>query len=244
MKRQTASIITFVMSAILCVVPAFAEAETEADNNTEFLEALNGTYDELFTVICDPQYDQLWFDDCKEIVGEEMAQECADMLKMACTGDIYGQEAVDAYGDGSEGSMFDCYFINGINQFTFDGNVFSGTDEEGNQVFSHEYEYVEPFVLGGMMEGSLYETVDEDAGEFKYFVLFPDTPESTYHIEFRYGSDKDALAEYNSGDYAYWLAAGILADADQEMIENVIQLFAEENLSEMSEDSIETETEA
>ncbi len=53
MKRQIAAIMTFVMSAILCVVPAYAEAETEADSNTEFLEALNGTYDELFTVIDD-----------------------------------------------------------------------------------------------------------------------------------------------------------------------------------------------
>ncbi|MCR5295608.1 MAG: hypothetical protein K6E30_10645, partial [Lachnospiraceae bacterium] len=224
MKKKTAAIFSLVMSAVLCAAPVFAEAETEADGNAEFLEALTGTYDELFTVICDPQYDQLWLDNCTEIVGEEMAEDCAVMLKAACAGDIYGQEAVDAYGDGSEGALFDCFFINGVSQFTFDGNVFSGTDEEGKEVFSHEYEYVDQFLLGGMMEGALYETADEDAGEFKYFVLFPDTPESTYHIEFRYGSDLDALAEYNSGDYAYWLAAGILADADQEMIENVIQL--------------------
>jgi hypothetical protein len=97
-----------------------------------------------------------------------------------------------------------------------------------------------------MMDGFLYETSDKDAGEFKYFFMMPDTPESTYHIEFRYGSDIDALAEYDKGEYAYWLAAGILSDYDDKMIDDVIGLFAEENLSdtdeEESSDKIEIST--
>ena len=82
------------------------------------------------------------------------------------------------------------------------------------------------------MSGYLFETADEDAGEFRYFFMMPDTPASTYHLEFRYGSDVDALTEYATGPYAYWLAAGFPVDADEEMIRNVITLFCEENLAE------------
>ena len=46
-----------------------------------------------------------------------------------------------------------------------------------------------------------------------------------------YGSSKEDLALYNEGPYAYWLAAGILTDRDEQMVENVINLFCEENLS-------------
>ena len=38
---------------------------------------------------------------------------------------------------------------------------------------------------------------------------------------------------YDEGPLAYWLAAGIPADRDQQLIENVIQLFCEENLAGM-----------
>lgn len=55
----------------------------------------------------------------------------------------------------------------------------------------------------------VYKTEDADAGEFTYFCLAPDTPGSTYYIEFRYGSDLEALAQYDEGPLAYWLAAGI-----------------------------------
>ena len=156
----------------------------------------------------------------------------AEMLKAACNGTIYGQEAVDAFGDGSNGAQFDCAFINGVSTITFDGAVISGADENGNQVFSHEYTYTGLLSLGGLMEGYLFETADEDAGEFKYFYMMPDTPATTYHLEFRYGSNTEDLAEYNKGPYAYWLAAGFPVDADEEMIKNVITLFCEENLTE------------
>ena len=73
-----------------------------------------------------------------------------------------------------------------------------------------------------------YESDDADSGEFTYFCLAPDTNTTTYHIEFRYGSDLDALGQYDAGQYAY----GISTDYDQEMIENCIQLFCTENLSE------------
>ena len=46
-----------------------------------------------------------------------------------------------------------------------------------------------------------------------------------------YGSDLAALQQYMKGAYAYWLAAGIDANADAETIDNVIALFCTENLS-------------
>ena len=209
-----------------------SEAAKELTNAEQLLEDVNGTYDELFTVICDPQYDQIWLDKCEAIVGADMAEMCADMLKTACTGTLYGEEAVSTYTD-PETAQFDCYFINGVHQFVFDGSHISGLDEKGGEVFSHEYAYVKDLSLGGMMDGYLYETSDENAGEFRYFLMMPDTPASTYHIEFRYGSDEDALAKYNEGAYAYWLAAGIPVNRDNALIENVIGLFAEENLADM-----------
>ena len=202
----------------------------------QLLEDLKGTYVALFPVITAPEYDQLWLTPCAAVVGEEAAPGVAEMLKAACSGTLYGQEAVDAYGDGSNGTQFDCAFINGVDQITFDGATISGT-LDGSEVFRHEYSYVGPLSLSGMMDGTLYETADEDAGEFRYFFMMPDTPSTTYHLEFRYGSDVDALTQYNEGPYAYWLAAGLPVDADEAMIENVITLFCEENVAEMAEEA-------
>ncbi len=231
MKKLIAAALGLIMVLALCA----CGAPEEADPAEQLLADVTGTYDELFTVICDPLYDQVWLDKCTAIVGEEQAAACAEMLKTACAGTIYGEEAAAAYAAAPETTQFDCFFINGVSQFVFDGHTISGLDESGATVFSHSYDFVKEFSIGGMMDGFLYETADADAGEFRYFFLLPDTPASTYHIEFRYGSDEAALAEYDSGAYAYWLAAGIPAERDQELIENVIQLFAEENLAEMDE---------
>ncbi len=206
---------------------ALPEGSSEA---AELLENIKGTYEPLFPVITKPEYDQLWLDPCMAIVGEEAAPQAAEMLKAACNGTIYGQEAIEAFGDGSNGAQFDCLFIGGVSTITFDGTTISGADESGNQVFSHEYAYTGKLVLGGMMEGYLYETADENAGEFKYFYMMPDTPATTFHLEFRYGSNVDDLTKYNEGPYAYWLAAGFPVDADADMVKNVIELFCLENM--------------
>lgn len=211
----------------------FEETEDEIAAE-ELLAALTGTYDELFPVITAPEYDQIWLDACAAVIGEEAAPEAAEMLKAACNGTIYGQEAINAYGDGSNGMQFDCLFIGGVSQLRFEGNTLSGLDENGDVLFSHEYAFVEPASIAGMMDGYLYKTEDADAGEFEYLFLLPDTPATTYHIEFRYGSDPMAMMLYNDGPYAYWLAAGILADRDEKMVENVIDIFCTENLAEMA----------
>ena len=207
-----------------------AAEDTEEAEAITLLNDIKGTYQALFPVITDPQYDQLWLEACSAVLGEENAAQMAEVLKAACNGTIYGEEAVAAFGDGSNGAQFDCLFINGVTTITFDGSVISGTDENGNPVFSHEYAYVSKLLLGGMMEGYLYESTDEDAGEFRYFFMMPDTPATTYHLEFRYGSNIEDLTKYNEGPYAYWLAAGFPVDADTDMIENVIYLFCTENM--------------
>ena len=92
----------------------------------------------------------------------------------------------------------------------------------------------------GEMAGSAYGELmqncvmydDADSGEFTYFCIAPDTNDTTYHIELRYGSDLEALGKYDEGDYAYWLGSGISTDYDQTMVENCIELFCKENLSE------------
>ena len=203
----------------------------------KLLEDVSGTYDALFPVITSPDYDQIWLDSCAAVLGDEAAPAAAEALKAACNGTIYGQEAIDAYGDGSNGAQFDCLFINGPAQIVFEGKKISGLDETGATVFSHEYSFVEPASIAGMMNGYLYRTEDADAGEFEYFFLLPDTPDTTFHTEFRYGSDPEALMLYNDGPYAYWLAAGIPADRDEQMVQNVIELFCTENLAEMSEEA-------
>ena len=71
--------------------------------------------------------------------------------------------------------------------------------------------------------------------DFKYFAFMGDTPAETYHIEFRYGADKEGLASYYDGDYAYWLAAGIPADYSEELITDCINLFVDENAPSIAE---------
>lgn len=128
------------------------------------------------------------------------------------------------------GGAYDCSFTEGLSTLEFDGanSIIKGYGADGSELFSHTYHYVGMEEVRGLYE---YESDDADSGEFTYFCMAPDTNTTSYHIEFRYGSDLDALGQYDAGDYAYWLASGISTDCDQAMIENCIQLFCTENLS-------------
>ena len=188
---------------------------------------LKGTYQELWPAILADEYDQLWLDDSAAIVGEDNAQAAVEKMSSMVTGTVTGEEAVETYKDGN--MAYDCEFLQNIDQFTFDGTTISGVDEEGNDVFSHSYHYVGMEETRGLY---IYESDDADSGEFTYFCIAPDTMKTTWHIEFRYGSDLDALEKYDAGEYAYWLAAGISVDYTKADVENCIQLFCKENLSE------------
>ena len=195
----------------------------------QLLVDLTGSYQELWPVILDNQYTQLWLDDCAALVGEENAQAAYDKLSSMVTGTIYGEEAVQAYANG--GGVYDCSFTEGLATLEFDGetSAIKGYDAEGSELFSHTYHFVGMEEVRGLY---VYESDDADSGEFTYFCMAPDTSATTYHIEFRYGSDLEALGQYDAGNYAYWLASGISTDYDQAMIENCIELFCTENLSE------------
>ncbi len=216
--------------------------ETE---ETDAFRAIAGeagtTYANLFSVILDERYDALWHDACAAVVGAQQAEGIVQMLKSSISADVYGEAAVEAY-TASGGYAFDCWFINGAEKFTFrpDGSA-AVTLTDGSEQTYH-YESLGTAVMGaeetilyqGMeipmaTEGELYRST-EDAGEFTYLFFLPDTMATTYHLEFRYGSDLDAVLSYMKGPYAYWLAAGIDADADEQTIKRVIRLFCLENM--------------
>ena len=213
--------------------PAPAESPADADENEaaakQLLVDLTGSYQELWPVILDSQYTQLWLDNCAALVGEENAQAAYDKLSSMVTGTVYGEEAVAAYANG--GGAYDCAFTEGLATLEFDGaaSIIKGYDADGNELFSHSYHYVGMEDIRGLY---VYESDDADSGEFTYFCMAPDTSATTYHIEFRYGSDLDALGKYDAGNYAYWLASGISTEYDQTMVEKCIELFCTENLSE------------
>ena len=212
---------------------AASEAASEAvDENAaaaaQLMKDLTGSYQELWPVILADEYQQTWLDDCTALVGEENASGAFEKLSSMVTGDVYGEDAVKAYANG--GGAYFCGFTQGLVTLTFDGetSTISGTDKDGKQLFSHTYHYIGMEPVRGLYE---FESDDADSGEFTYFFLAPDTSAETYHIEFRYGSDAEALGQYDAGDYAYWLASGISTDCDQTMIDNCIQLFCTENLA-------------
>lgn len=225
MKKTSLKNLCVALVVAMCMVSAVSFAEAP---NEDFIKELAGTYEPLFPVICAPAYDEYWLERCTEYGGAENAQASADMLKSACTATVYGQEAVDAYAAAPDSARFNCDFIQGVAQITFDGDKISGVDADGKEVFAHTYRFV------GMNEdfgAYQYESADADSGEFAYFLLFPDTPAETFHAEFRYGSDLEALGEFRTGPYAYWLVGAILADHDEAMAKSAIDLFCKENLA-------------
>ena len=199
------------------------------------------TYVNLFDVILDKQYDQLWYDHIAAVVGEENAAATVAGLKGSISSELYGEDAIAQWGDRSNGMAFDCYYINGVKSFTFKGRTATILKTD-NTSETHTYRYLGQYQVG---EGEtmsymgqemsvafpcdVYKSTDE-AGEFNYLFMREDTMAETYHIEFRYGKDLKELQGYFVGPYAYWLAAGIDENADAETIENVIALFCLENM--------------
>ena len=210
------------------VEEATSSAVNEEEAAAQLLNDLTGSYQELWPVILADDYKQTWLDDCAALVGEDNAEGAFEKLTSMITGDVYGEDAVKAYANG--GGAYFCGFTNDLATLTVDGenSTISGIDQDGNVLFSHTYHYIGMESERGMYE---FESDDADSGEFTYFFFAPDTSAETYHIEFRYGSDAEALSQYDAGDYAYWMASGISTDCDQTMIDNCIELFCTENLA-------------
>lgn len=208
-----------------------AASESASDENAEAAEKLltdlNGTYRELWPVILADDYRQTWLDDSAKLVGEENAEGAFEKMSSMVTGTVIGEDAVKKYADGN--MAYCCDFTQDVDTFTFDGSTISGKDADGSELFEHTYHYIGMEDIRGLY---IYESDDADSGEFTYFCMAPDTMATTWHIEFRYGSDLDTLKQYDAGEYAYWLASGISVDYTADDVSNCIELFCTENLSE------------
>ena len=204
----------------------------------ERLVKLSSAYIELFPEFAKEEYKDYWMECIKAYVEDDATAEMYySMLTANFMGTLKGQEAIDAYAANSESMMFNCFFENNVAKFTVSGDVISGVDAEGNELFRHTYHFTEdlPISFFGQSIGTdlhIYQTDDADAGVFTYFAFADDTLNETYHIEFRYGEHLEDLANYSEGEYAYWLAAGINDGYKENQIKACIKLFVDENAGE------------
>ena len=243
--KLTGLTLAFVLSFGTASVFAAESAESTPVPSVT-LEDLAGSYIELFPEMDKEQYADIWLTRLQESAGlDEMTATLArEMLIAMMESEVYGEEAIQLAAEDPGYSMFDCYFINGPVQITIEGDTISGFDEEGNELFSHTYTYQETMKmdLGEEMNALYAEILSEEEwpamdiyvaadadDDFKYFAFAGDTPDETFHIEFRYGASAEGLASYYDGAYAYWLAAGIPADYTEELITDCINLFVDEN---------------
>ena len=195
----------------------------------DYLASISGTYVELFPELSKAEYRDIWINVTTPLVGEENAEAATDLLLGMCMAEPYGAEATEKYAADPDSMAFNCYFLGGVKKFVMDGMTITGLDDQGQEVFSHTYKPLDMENENGFI---FYQSEDADSGEFTYFAFSPDTMETTYHLEFRYAEELSDLQSWFEGNYAYWNAAGIAEDYDRQTMENVIELFATENLSE------------
>jgi|GEM_PF-2190354 len=207
------------------------------------------TYKGLFNpTILKSDYDSIWLKYITPLIGSEKAEETAKKLKSSISAPTYGKNLSK---EQKESGLFNCELHPENTLLTFAVDDGKYTLSDGTNTYSYEYLGISymgknddwhalfpklfPEGQSFSYESAVYKAKEGNAGEYKYLLLLPDTPEETYHIEFRYGSNINDLQKALTGEYAFWLAAGIPQDADSTMIENVIKLFVEENLSNMAE---------
>ena len=239
-------LLTAVMALCLALSMSAALAEQSSDasaSSAGVFPAVAGengtTYVSLFDTIVTEEWNPLWQDYIGAVMGEDGAPAMTAALQGSVTSNLHGEEAIAAFANG--GYAFDCHFINGAQSLTFKDNTVTILKTDGTQE-THTYEYQGKVNIGEgetmTYQGTeismafpvdVYKSTDE-AGEFNYFLMREDTMDTTWHLEFRYGSDLKALQGYMTGPYAYWLAAGIDEKADAETINNVIGLFCLENM--------------
>ena len=204
----------------------------------ERLIALSATYVELFPEFAREDLKDYWMECIRAWnVDDEAAEGYYQRLTQTYMGRLYGEEAMTAYSAAPETMRFDCFFENGLAKLTVAGDVISGVDAEGKELFRHTYAFDRDMTVtyfGQEMPGYLhvYKTEDADAGLFTYFGFTDDNLAGTRHIEFRYGDTLENLNNYSEGKYAYWLASGILDGYKDSMIRDCVKLFVDENVGE------------
>ena len=236
MKKKIAALALCSLCVVYCLCAVgFAQAETGATTAVsqeaetgDYLTTISGTYVELFPELAKEEYRSIWVDATTPLVGSENAEAVTEMLLGMCMAEPYGAEATEKYTADPDSMAFNCYFLGGVAKFIVDGHTITGLDDQGQVVFSHAYRLLDVENENGFI---FYQSEDADSGEFTYFAFSPDTMQTTYHLEFRYAEDFSDLQSWFEGSYAYWNAAAIAEDYDLETMENVISLFATENLA-------------
>ena len=163
----------------------------------------------------------------------------------------YVKSSINApgYGEQATAPNFYCGFIDDVTAITFggeDGKTVTYTMADGSSV-TYTYAFVRDGAARGTygeyemaMDGYLYQAQEENAGVFQYLLMFPDTPATTYHLEFRYGDTEENVENLLEGPYAYWVGSAIessaLSEENEDTLQSVISLFVVENLASMTND--------
>ena len=250
-RKTMKKLLSVILALCVCLMPvlgAGAESAGAAEVTAaedELLAKLEGTYIELFPEFAKEEYKDYWMEVIKAWgLDDDKASYYYTYLTATFMGRLKGQEAVDAYSADPASMLFDCYFENGVAKFRFSGNVFSGYDADGNEIFSHTYTKLADMSVtyfGTEMDAYLHVySTEDDAGMFKYFAFSDDNPADTQHIEFRYGESLDDMGNYSEGAYAYWLPSGILDGYEDSVIKDCIKLFVDENVGEAVSGAQET----
>ena len=211
----------------------------------DFLARIIGDYQPLFEgTTLNSEYDHYWHDYAAAVVGDTAADETVAYVKSTINAQGYGAQA--------DAPNFFCGFTGGVKTISFggeDGKTVTYTDEDGSTTI--HYTFLKEASASGMygdfemaMDGYLYEAQEPDAGMFRYLLMFPDTPDTTFHLEFRYAETESDVCNLVDGPCAYWVGAAIASSAleeeNEDTLQNVISLFVVENLVEM----VNEETEA
>lgn len=210
------------------------------------LAQLQGSYIELFPEMSLDKYLPLWNEILQAYCeSEEELSLYYQMFTQRFMGELYGQEAINAFAADPENAVFNCFFLGDVAEFAIEGNTISGVDGQGRELFRHSYHYLQDSTVtyfGMEMPAAMhvYESDDASGDGFRYFAFSDDTPAGTYHLEFRYGGSLEGLTDYTEGEYAYWLASAISADYDDACMRDCITLFVTENLEEGAADAAET----
>ena len=213
-----------------------AAAELPAPAGETFLSGIIGEYQPLFEgATFNSAYDHYWHDYTAAVVGASAADDTVAYMKTSI--------GAKGYGDQNEAPNFFCGFTGDVATITFggeDGRTVTFTKTDGTSV-THTYAFLEEADAAGKygdvdmkMSGYLYQAQEGPADEFQYLLMFPDTPDTTYHLEFRYAKTEENVENLTGGPYAYWVGSAIqksaLTEENEDTLQKVISLFVVENL--------------
>ena len=216
MFKKLSRMLAVVAAAILMLtaVGTAVQAEETVTGDT-FLVQLVGDYQPLFEgATLNPEYDHYWHDYAAAVVGASAADDVVAYVKSSINAPGYGEQAA--------APNFYCGFIDDVTTITFggeDGKTVTYTKADGTSA-TYTYTFVRDGAAKGTygeyemaMEGFLYKAQEENAGVFQYLLMFPDTPATTYHLEFRYSDTEENVENLLEGPYAYWVGSAIQSSA-------------------------------